>query len=95
MKKGQASLMTALDGYRRLAVDADSRLGWRIITLFFGFGGCDDLVRRALQSGEDIVPELPKEYRDEHLVIAELVRKAPRRRRALSRGGRRCRLRSR
>jgi superfamily I DNA/RNA helicase len=74
MKKGQTLLMTALDGYRRLAVDADSRLGWRIITLFFGFEGCDDLVRRALEAGQDLVPELPQEYRDEHLAIAELVR---------------------
>jgi hypothetical protein len=75
MKKGQTSLMTALDGYRRLAVDANSRLGWRIITLFFGFEGCDDLVRRALESGHDLAPELPQEYCDEHLGIAELVRR--------------------
>jgi hypothetical protein len=74
MKKGQASLMTALDGYRRLAADAGSRLGWRTITLFFGFEGCDDLVRRALERA-DLAPELPEKYREEHLALAELVRR--------------------
>jgi hypothetical protein len=75
MKKGQASLMTSLDGYRRLAIDAKSRLGWRIITLCFDFPECDELVRAALEAGCDLAPELPGEYREEHLEIAELVRR--------------------
>jgi superfamily I DNA/RNA helicase len=72
---GQASLMTSLDGYRRLAIDAKSRLGWRIITLCFDFPECDELVRAALEAGCDLAPELPGEYREEHLEIAELVRR--------------------
>ncbi len=75
MRKGSASLMTPLDGYRRLAKDARSRLGWRIITLSFEFDGRDALVRSALEASDDLAPELPDEYRDEHLEIAELVRR--------------------
>jgi ATP-dependent DNA helicase UvrD/PcrA len=69
------SLMSPLDGYRRLAEDADSRLGWRIITLYFDFDGCDDVVRQALEAGDDLGPRLPDKYREEHLEIAELVRR--------------------
>jgi superfamily I DNA/RNA helicase len=75
MKKGTASLMTPLDGYRRLATDANSRLGWRIITLCFEFDDRDELVRSALEAGDDVEPGLPDEYREEHLEIAELVRR--------------------
>jgi superfamily I DNA/RNA helicase len=75
MKKGVASLMTPLDGYRRLAHDANSRLGWRIITLCFDFPERDELVRGAFQSDDDLAPKLPDEYREEHLEIAELVRR--------------------
>jgi superfamily I DNA/RNA helicase len=75
MKKGSTSLMTPLDGYRRLAVGANSRLGWRIITLCFDFGGRDEVVLAALESDDDLAPELPDEYREQHLEIAELVRR--------------------
>lgn len=75
MKKGIASLMAPLDGYRRLASDSHSRLGWRIITLCFEFPERDELVRTALEADADLVPELPDEYRDEHLAIAEIVRR--------------------
>lgn len=75
MKKGSASLMTALDGYRRLAVDSNSRLGWRIVTLCFDFDECNELVRAALEAGDDLVPKLPSSYREQHLEIAELVRR--------------------
>ena len=74
-KKGVASLMTPLDGYRRLAIDSHSRLGWRIITLCFEFSERDELVRTAVEADHDLVSELPDEYRDEHLEIAELVRR--------------------
>jgi superfamily I DNA/RNA helicase len=75
MKKGSASLMTPLDGYRRLAIDSHSRLGWRIITLCCEFPERDELVRAALEADDDLVSELPDEYRGEHLEIAELVRR--------------------
>ncbi len=74
MRKGSDSLRP-LDGYWRLAADARSRLGWRIITLSFEFDGRDALVRSALEASDDLAPELPDEYRDEHLEIAELVRR--------------------
>jgi superfamily I DNA/RNA helicase len=75
MKTGLTSLLTPLDGYRRLAVDSHSRLGWRIITLCFEFPERDELVRAALETDDDLVSELPDEYRQEHLEIAELVRR--------------------
>jgi superfamily I DNA/RNA helicase len=67
-------LMSPLDGYRRLAADAES-LGWRIITLCFEFNGCEDAVREALEADDDLMPRLPEEYREQHLEIAELVRR--------------------
>jgi superfamily I DNA/RNA helicase len=74
MKKAPASLMTPLDGYRRLAADAGSRLGWRIITLCFELNG-DDAVREALEADDDLAPRLPEMYREQHLDVAELVRR--------------------
>jgi superfamily I DNA/RNA helicase len=75
MRKAPSSLMSPLDGYRRLAADAGSRLGWRIITLCFDFDGRDNIIREALEVGNDLAPPLPDEYREEHLEIAELVRR--------------------
>lgn len=75
MKKGPGSLMTPLDGYRRLAADANSRLGWRIVTLCYEFAERDDLVRSTLDAGHDLAPELPEDYSEEHLEITELVRR--------------------
>ena len=56
--------MTPIDGYRRLAIDSHSRLGWRIITLCFEFPEREELVRTALEADDDLVSELPDEYRD-------------------------------
>jgi hypothetical protein len=73
MRKAPPSLMNALEGYRRIAQDANSRLGWRIITLCFPFDGVDDIVRKALETDADLAPLLPTAYRDHHLAVAELV----------------------
>jgi superfamily I DNA/RNA helicase len=75
MKKGPASLMTPLDGYRRLAIDVNSQLGWRIITLCCEFDERDKVVQSALEAGNGLAPRLPDDYREEHLEIAGLVRR--------------------
>lgn len=75
MRKAPTSLISPLDGYRRLAADAGSRLGWRIIADCFEFGTRDDIVRDALEAADDLAPRLPEEYRNEHLEVAELVRR--------------------
>src|SRR5207248_4098508 len=64
-----------LAGYRRLAEDAESRLGWRIITRCFELDERDERVRGALEARDDPAPALPDEYRESHLEIAELVRR--------------------
>jgi superfamily I DNA/RNA helicase len=66
-------LVTPLDGYRRLAESPDSRLGWRLVTLFYEFDGRDDAVRGALEAGNALASRLPEAYRNKHLGIAELV----------------------
>jgi len=75
MRKAPSSLMSPLDGYRRLAADAGSRLGWRLITLCFDFDGRDDIVCHTLEVDDDLAPRLPDEFREQHLEIAELVRR--------------------
>jgi ATP-dependent DNA helicase UvrD/PcrA len=73
MREASPSLLNALEGYRRIAQNANSRLGWRIITLCFPFDGVDDIVREALETDADLAPLLPTRYHDHHLAIAELV----------------------
>jgi superfamily I DNA/RNA helicase len=77
----QATMKTApqvaiefLDAYRRLAVNADSRLGWRILIHLDPFDDADDALRSVLTDGE-ITSILPDEYRERHLAIADLVRR--------------------
>jgi superfamily I DNA/RNA helicase len=64
----------ALDGYRRLAVDADSQLGWRIIIHASPFSGADEALTEALGSQTPLTEILPEDYREEHLAIAEIIR---------------------
>lgn len=73
LKSRPSSLMAALDGYRRIAIDPDSSLGWRIITLCFDFKGCNKLVKNVLEAGSELVPALPGDYREHHRKIAQLV----------------------
>jgi hypothetical protein len=65
--------ITALDGYRRLARDFDSRLGWRILLYVKPCDGASDRIERALQEKADLVALLPDEYRERHRRPAALV----------------------
>ena len=65
-----------LDGYRLLAKNPNSRLGWRIILHCDPCDNANKIIRLALSDGKDIDPFIPsKKYRSEHLELANLVRK--------------------
>ena len=63
-----------LDGYRRLARNARARLAWRIVIHERPFGGWQDELKKIL-AGAELFDCLQSDYRDEHLRIAEIVRK--------------------
>jgi len=75
MKTAQQVSVEFLDAYRRLAIDAHSRLGWRILVHLLPFNGSDEALRAALANGDEIESILPEEYRERHLAIADLVRR--------------------
>ncbi|UUY01591.1 UvrD-helicase domain-containing protein [Svornostia abyssi] len=62
-----------LDGYRRLAIDAHSRLGWRIILDQCPHEDSAEVLRRALESNSDLDAGLKDDYKSEHLAISRLV----------------------
>ena len=64
-----------LDGYRRLARDERSRLGWRILLHVHPFPDSATIIKDALQNEREIVDLLPGDYREHHLQLASLVRK--------------------
>lgn len=65
--------ITALDAYRRLARDFDSRLGWRILLHVEPCDGASDRIDRALRENADLGALLPEEYRERHRGPAALV----------------------
>ncbi len=73
-KMSQQPAIELLDGYRRLAHDERSRLGWRIIIRCDLFDGADALLTEVLRNDAELADALPNEYRKGHLEIASLVR---------------------
>lgn len=74
LKMSQQPAVELLDGYRRLAYDEGSRLGWRIIIHCDPFEGSDAVLTEVLRNGAELADALPDEYRARHLEIASLVR---------------------
>lgn len=66
--------LSARDGYELLIRDPKSRLGWRIITMMDLPAGMDDILRRALEGGEELSELLPQDYRQRHLRVVVLIR---------------------
>ncbi len=62
-----------VDGYRRLAAEPKSRLGWRIILHCEPLPELSAILTAALVDGEELVSLLPKRYVERHLRIAELL----------------------
>jgi superfamily I DNA/RNA helicase len=63
----------AIDGYRRLMKDADSRLGWRILLHVAQPDEWTRSVKTALDGGDELAGLIPEEFRARHLAIAELL----------------------
>jgi superfamily I DNA/RNA helicase len=73
MKKREQPAIDILDGYRRLAADARSRLGWRIVIACSPFDGWQAVLKQVLQAESEIADHLPNAYADEHLALARIV----------------------
>jgi superfamily I DNA/RNA helicase len=74
LKVSQQPTIELLDGYRRLAEDDRSRLGWRIVVHCDPFENADDALLEVLSDEGELADAVPRDYRDRHLMIAELVR---------------------
>ena len=64
-----------LDGYRRIAANETSRLGWRIVMYCDPFEGDHTILDAALSDGDDLAPKLPDAYRARHMLLIVLVRR--------------------
>lgn len=66
----------ALDGYRFLARDPRSNLGWRILLQLAKQSGWESALRTALTNQSPLVDELDEAFRDEHLAVATTLERA-------------------
>lgn len=64
-----------IHGYRRLARDPSSNLGWRILVHLIPFPGWEEAVRDALRSDEPLAEKLPAEYRAKLLTMAAFTQR--------------------
>jgi superfamily I DNA/RNA helicase len=71
--KRQQFAVDILDGYERIARDAQSRLGWRVVISCTKPKGWKKLVKQALDEDKDLSELLDKGFRNEHLSLAGLV----------------------
>ena len=74
-KTGETLDIDVLDGYRILARDPEANLGWRIILEFSDATLRHNVVIASHELGNKLSELLPKEFREAHLAIAELVLK--------------------
>lgn len=63
----------AIDGYKRLAGDSESRLGWRILLYVRQPARWSEGVASALTNGNELAHLVDEPFRQEHLDIAALV----------------------
>lgn len=73
MKRSDQPGIDILDGYRRIAANERSRLGWRIVIDRRPFDGWQEKLKTALETKTDIYDHLPDQYRDEHRANARLA----------------------
>jgi superfamily I DNA/RNA helicase len=73
MKKSDQPAIDVLDGYRRIATNERSRLGWSIVIECCPFDGWQETLKVALETSTDLYDHLPDNYRDEHLGNARLA----------------------
>lgn len=72
-RKSQKLEIDPLDGYRYLAKDERSRLGWRIILACDAPEDSDHMLAEVAGSEAELADLLPAQYRDYHLALAHLV----------------------
>jgi superfamily I DNA/RNA helicase len=72
-KPSDALPVLPVHGYRYLARDVGSNLGWRIVVEVMRPAGWEACVRDALETGEALVDHLDSAFRDEHLAVAALL----------------------
>ena len=72
-KPSDALPVLPVHGYRYLARNGGSNLGWRIVVEVERPGGWEAAVRGALETGEALVSHLDPAFRDEHLAVAALL----------------------
>lgn len=73
MKPSTPDEIDVLDGYRRIARDEESRLGWRIVMASFPFHGDREAIRAALEADGSLRAGLPADYQAKHLELARLI----------------------
>jgi len=67
--------MSLLDGYRLLARNRRSRLGWRVLIHLDPCESVDEVLRAVHGEGEELADLVPEEYRGRHLPLAAAVAK--------------------
>lgn len=72
-KPSDALPVLPVHGYRYLARDSVSTLGWRIVVEVERPDGWEASVRGALETGEALIDHLDPAFRDEHLGVAGLL----------------------
>jgi ATP-dependent DNA helicase UvrD/PcrA len=73
MKASTRVPLDMLAGYRRIALDENSRLGWRILVATKPVDGGNEAVNTALIEERELVDLLPADYVAEHREVARLV----------------------
>lgn len=73
LRQSEELSLDLLDGYRRIAHDTASRLGWRIIVHCCPFPGSQEAVADALRNHGELMAALQPSYQAEHLFLAGLV----------------------
>lgn len=67
--------ISLLDGYRLLARDQKSRLGWRVLIHLDPCESVDEVLRAVHGEGAELADLVPEEYRGRHLPLAATVAK--------------------
>lgn len=64
-----------IDGYRRLLHNPSSRLGWRVVMHMDPPKNIEEIIRRALNQGDELVDCLPQDYKQMHQKNVGILRK--------------------
>ena len=75
LRKSPKLGICSLDGYRRIALDPHSRLGWRVLMYMFPHTDADQTLRKVIESGEELSKKLDSDYVEHHLMIACLLKR--------------------